>query len=77
MNGEGVAVTPNDVTAQDGSHELLPVVHLREERSVGKRERLRIHKIHIGNAAAEMAAEGYVAPPAESYEAALTTRGLK
>ncbi|CZQ87808.1 PstS family phosphate ABC transporter substrate-binding protein [Trichococcus collinsii] len=80
VNGEGVAVTPNDTTVQDGSYEPLsrPLFIYVKNESL-KNENVYEFTKYTLEMAAEMAAEvGYVALPAESYEAALTTlEGLK
>ena len=80
VNGEGVAVTPNDTTVQDGSYEPLsrPLFIYVKNESLKNENVYEFTKYTLENAA-EMAAEvGYVALPAESYEAALTTlEGLK
>ncbi|WP_320164142.1 PstS family phosphate ABC transporter substrate-binding protein [uncultured Trichococcus sp.] len=80
VNSEGVAVTPNDVTVQDGSYEPLsrPLFIYVKNESLQNESVYEFTKYTL-EMAAEMAAEvGYVALPAESYEAALTTlEGLK
>jgi len=80
VNGEGVAVTPNDVTVQDGSYEPLsrPLFIYVKNEALENESVYEFTKYTL-EMAAEMAAEvGYVALPAESYEAALTTlEGLK
>nr|WP_319214810.1 PstS family phosphate ABC transporter substrate-binding protein [uncultured Trichococcus sp.] len=80
VNGEGVAVTPNDVTVQDGSYEPLSrplFIYVKNEAL--KNESVYEFTKYTLEMAAEMAAEvGYVALPAETYEEALTTlEGLK
>ena len=76
VNGEGVAVTPNDTTVQDGSYEPLsrPLFIYVKNESLQNENVYEFTKYTL-----EMAAEvGYVALPAESYEEALTTlEGLK
>ena len=77
VNGEGVAVTPNDVTVQDGSYEPLsrPLFIYVKNEALENESVYEFTKYTL-EMAAEMAAEvGYVALPAESYEAALTTLG--
>ncbi|TNV68843.1 PstS family phosphate ABC transporter substrate-binding protein [Trichococcus shcherbakoviae subsp. psychrophilus] len=80
VNGEGVAVTPNDTTVQDGSYEPLsrPLLIYVKNESLQNENVYEFTKYTL-EMAAEMAAEvGYVALPAESYEEALTTlEGLK
>ncbi|MFY9901743.1 MAG: PstS family phosphate ABC transporter substrate-binding protein [Trichococcus sp.] len=80
VNGTGEAVTPNDTTVQDGSYEPLsrPLFIYVKNESLKNENVYEFTKYTLENAA-EMAAEvGYVALPAESYEAALTTlEGLK
>lgn len=80
VNGEGVAVTPNDTTVQDGSYEPLsrPLFIYVKNESLQNENVYEFTKYTL-EMAAEMAAEvGYVALPAESYEEALTTlEGLK
>ena len=80
VNGEGVAVTPNDVTVQDGSYEPLsrPLFIYVKNESLKNENVYEFTKYTLENAA-EMATEvGYVALPTEKYEEALTTlEGLK
>ncbi|WP_319995281.1 PstS family phosphate ABC transporter substrate-binding protein [Trichococcus shcherbakoviae] len=80
VNGEGVAVTPNDTTVQDGSYEPLsrPLFIYVKNESLQNENVYEFTKYTL-EMAAKMAAEvGYVALPAESYEEALTTlEGLK
>ena len=80
VNGEGVAVTPNDTTVQDGSYEPLsrPLFIYVKNESLQNENVYEFTKYTL-EMADEMAAEvGYVALPAESYEEALTTlEGLK
>jgi phosphate transport system substrate-binding protein len=80
VNGEGVAVTPNDVTVQDGSYEPLsrPLFIYVKNESLKNENVYEFTKYTLENAA-EMAAEvGYVALPADTYKEALTTlEGLK
>ena len=80
VNGEGEAITPSDETVQDGSYEPLsrPLFIYVKNESLQNENVYDFTKYTLENAA-EMAAEvGYVALPAESYEAALTTlEGLK
>ncbi|MGB9343171.1 PstS family phosphate ABC transporter substrate-binding protein [Trichococcus sp.] len=80
VNAEGVAVTPNDTTVQDGSYEPLsrPLFIYVKNESL-KNENVYEFTKYTLEMAAKMAAEvGYVALPAESYETALTTlEGLK
>lgn len=80
VNGAGEAITPSDETVQDGSYEPLsrPLFIYVKNESLKNENVYEFTKYTLENAA-EMAAEvGYVALPAESYEAALTTlEGLK